>query len=141
MRLVIDASVAIKWLVEEDLHEKARHLLAGNDLFFAPDFLAIEMANVAWKKVRRQEIDAAQAREIAISHQDGEPTLVPSTPLIERATQIALALDHPVYDCLYLACAEAVDGELITDDMRLCRAIEGSTYETLVQPLATAATR
>jgi len=141
VRLVVDTSVAIKWLVEEDLHEEARHLLAGDDLFFAPDFLAIEMANVAWKKVQRREIDAAQAREIALSHQDGEPTLVPSTPLIERAIQIALALGHPVYDCLYLACAESVEGKLITADERLCRAVEGSAYGALVQPLAVAATR
>lgn len=141
MRLVIDTSVAIKWLVEEELHEEARHLLAGDDLFFAPDFLAIEMANVAWKKARRKEIDAIQAREIAISHRDGEPTLMPSTPLIERAIQIALTLDHPVYDCLYLACAEAVDGDLITADARLYRAVEGTAYETLVQPLAFAVTR
>jgi len=141
VRLVIDTSVAIKWLVEEELHEEARHLLAGDDLFFAPDFLAIEMANVAWKKARRKEIDAMQAREIAISHRDGEPTLMSSTPLIERAIQIALVLDHPVYDCLYLACAEAVDGDLITADARLCRAVEGTAYEALVQPLAPAITR
>ncbi len=141
MRLVIDTSVAIKWLVEEELHEEARHLLASDDLFFAPDFLAVEMANVAWKKVRRKEIDAAQAREIAVSHRDGEPTLMPSTPLIERAMQIALDLDHPVYDCLYLACAETVDGDLITADARLIRVVEGTAYAALVQPLIPATAR
>ena len=32
--------------------------------------------------------------------------LSPLTPLAARATALAEALDHPVYDCFYLALAE-----------------------------------
>ena len=38
--------------------------------------------------------------------------------LVERAARIALELDHPIYDCLYLACAEATDSAVITADRR-----------------------
>src|ERR1700752_5035285 len=108
MNLVIDSSVAIKWFVAENLHDEAKHLLdSGNDLY-APDLLVIELANVAWKKARRKEIGDRQAREIAIACLDGVPALHPSTDFIDRATEIALDLNHPVYDCLYIACAESI---------------------------------
>ena len=140
MRLVVDANVAMKWFVREDLHEEARRLLTQGDLLFAPDFLVIELANVAWKKVRRNEIDKTQALEIAASHQGGVPALLPSTTLIEHAARLALALNHPVYDCLYLACAEVVDGVLVTADSRLRGAVKGSSYEVRVRPLDQMAT-
>ena len=44
MRLVVDAKVAIKWFVRENLHAEARHLLVRDEALFAPDFLAIELA-------------------------------------------------------------------------------------------------
>ena len=37
---------------------------------------------------------------------------------IDRAAQIAVEIDHPVYDCLYVACAEATASALITADRR-----------------------
>ena len=48
---------------------------------------------------------------------------------------IVLALNHPVYDCLYLACAETVEGILITADRKLCRSVHGSEFESLIKDL------
>ena len=135
MRLVIDTSVVIKWFVRENLNAEAHDLLVGEDLLFAPDFLAIELANVAWKKVRRNEITVAQANAIVVSHHDGEPTLVPSTSLIARSTNIALAIDHPIYDCLYLACAEDIGGVVITADRRFYDATRETPYADSVRDL------
>ena len=44
--------------------------------------------------------------------------LCPIRHLAERAAQIAFELDHPIYDCLYLACSEITDSDLITADRR-----------------------
>ena len=44
--------------------------------------------------------------------------LCPIHDLAERAMQITFEIDHPVYDCLYLACAEITDSDLITADKR-----------------------
>ena len=44
---------------------------------------------------------------------------LPIADLIERAAQLAVQISHPVYDCLYLACAEATDSMLITADQNL----------------------
>lgn len=57
--LVVDASVAIKWVVEEPGTAVAvavrRHRLC------APDLLVAECANILWKKVRRRELDEVEA--------------------------------------------------------------------------------
>ncbi len=51
------------------------------------------------------------------------PALVPAIELNERALQIALTLQPPVYDCMYLACAELEAAPLLTDDRCFLRAI------------------
>lgn len=78
-----------------------------------------EVANIAWKKATQREISAAHARAIASAIGHYIPTLHPSSAVIERALEIALALKHPIYDCLYLACAQTVGGTLVAADRRL----------------------
>jgi predicted nucleic acid-binding protein len=55
-----------------------------------------------------------------------------SDSLIERAIAMAVALQHPIYDCLYLACAERAGAQLATADRRLVAAAQGSAFASLV---------
>ena len=48
-RLVIDASVAVKWVVPELVSERAERLLDHG--LVAPDLLFAECANLLWEKV------------------------------------------------------------------------------------------
>lgn len=57
MRLVIDASVAVKWLVAEDNSVLARELAASGDDLHAPRLMACEVANALWRKARQGEIE------------------------------------------------------------------------------------
>ena len=59
------------------------------------------------------------------------------TPRMGTAAGSA-ALDHPVYDCLYLALAEAEDARLVTADQRLLTRLRGSAWEELARPLVPA---
>jgi predicted nucleic acid-binding protein len=118
MSLVVDASVAVKWLVDEPEHLAARSLLDRNERLHAPDFVFVETANVLWKKVRRRELSAEQAFEGVDSLPSLFETIVPSTLLVARALRIAIEMAHPVYDCLYIACSEHVDADLVTADAR-----------------------
>ncbi|WGV26287.1 type II toxin-antitoxin system VapC family toxin [Halotia branconii] len=62
-RYILDASIAIKWFVPEVHSDAARRLLASNHTFFVPDFFFAEIANVLWKRVRRGEDKADNAKQ------------------------------------------------------------------------------
>ena len=68
----------------------------------------------------------------------GFARLPPSTQFVDRAAEIALALRHPVYDCIYLACGETENALFVTDDRRLIDAVQGTIHETRVIDLARA---
>ena len=136
MSLVIDASVAIKWFVQEELHAEAVSIFDRDELLFAPDLLVAEVTNTAWKKVRQGQISTAMAEQIATTICSGKPLLYSSRSLNGRALQIALSLGHPVYDCYYLACAELIGGSLITDDRDLFRTASSGGITADVRLLA-----
>lgn len=119
MSLIIDASVAVKWFVREDGHEEALRLLVRGEEMHAPDLILGEAANAAWKKHRRGEVTHGQAEALAAALPHYFARIWPSRELIDRALRLALDLDHPVYDGLYLACAEAAGGTLVSADARL----------------------
>ena len=117
IRLVIDASVAIKWVIEEvgtaeALELRQHHLLA-------PDLLVVECANVLWKKVRRKELTNEQAQLAARLLERADIELLPMRRLLEDALTLSLTLGHPAYDCAYLALAAAQRCDFVTADERL----------------------
>lgn len=57
------------------------------------------------------------------------------TCLMPRAAGIAIELAHPVYDCVYLALAEALDDDLLTADIRLAAAVRGTPFEPRLKQL------
>ncbi len=132
MKLIVDASIVIKWFVAENLRDEARQLIVqGHDLY-APDLIVIELANIAWKKVLRKEIDANQARAIVAASLGGAPIRHQATDFVERGTEIALELGHPVYDCIYIACAEKLGSIFVTADTRLERSVQATQFATRV---------
>lgn len=122
MRWVVDSSVAVKWYVQEELREEARQLLDDNVLLVAPDWIVQEIAHAAFRKWRNNEIVEEQARTMVALAPTTFAELYRATLLVTRALDMALALQHPVYDCLYLACAEIMDAPVITADRRFYQA-------------------
>jgi predicted nucleic acid-binding protein len=118
VNLVVDASVAIKWFAPEVLSPEAESLLDGGDDLFAPDLLLLECGNIIWKKVRLGELARADGEAALAALRTGPIRLLDTTPLVERALQLGHAIQHPVYDCVYLASAEAVDAIVVTADRR-----------------------
>ena len=129
MKLVVDASVVVKWFVPETLSGEARLLLSHRLDLHAPELLLAEYANVIWKKIRRGELSASPVYMKALSDLDENISLHPIGDLIERGMQISLEVDHPVYDCLYLACAEATRSSVVTADERLANKVAGSSLD------------
>lgn len=116
MTLVVDTSVVVKWVVEEEDSERAQHLL-GLPLA-APDLLGAELGNALWKRVvLRKELVPLQAQR-GLERACAAISLVPSAPFADRALALAMRLAHPVYDCFFLALAEELDVPLVTADNR-----------------------
>ena len=121
MTLVVDASVAALWVLQQPGTDRATALYSEPRLI-APSLIAAEIGSALWKAVRRGDATrdhAVIALEAALLplHE-----IMPSEDLRSRALEIAIELDHPIYDCFYLALAERERCALVTADKRLVAA-------------------
>ena len=116
MTWVIDASVAVKWFVQEARSAAARTLIASGQPIIAPDLVIPETCNTAWKKVRRGDISQEQGEAMVRALPLSFDRLAPTAPLAARALELARRFDHPAYDCFYVALAESESAVLVTDD-------------------------
>lgn len=124
MRATIDASVAVKWLVPEDAHNQARLLLGPGIERHAPGLMLAEVANAIWKKARPGgEIESGRPFVAGVSRLPGVVRLHPIETLLKDAMETALLIGHPIYDCLYSACARRTGSVLVTADQGLARAV------------------
>ncbi|MXX06345.1 MAG: type II toxin-antitoxin system VapC family toxin, partial [Gammaproteobacteria bacterium] len=57
MRYVVDASVAVKWLVVEEGAEIAKELAVDGHDLHAPRLMASEVASSLWRKARMGELE------------------------------------------------------------------------------------
>ena len=135
MTYVVDASVAVKWFVREHLHAEAIRLLNYQDELRAPDWITLEVAHAAFKKWGNREIGSEQAMVMVQTLPHFFTQLYPASGFTDRAFTIAMTVDHPIYDCLYIACAELTDSVVITADDHLCKAIEDTEFAPLIQHL------
>jgi predicted nucleic acid-binding protein len=134
MTLVVDASVALKWLVEEEGTDAA-DALRGQHLV-APALVRVEVANVLRTMAALGATPSAVAVELFALFQRAPVDIVEADDALERrALDLAIALAHPVYDCLYLALAERMGAPLVTADARFLRALAGTPFDSLARPL------
>lgn len=120
---VVDASVAVRWVVRERGSDEAAALLDQPIAWIAPRLMLVEAASALRRKVRGKELRldfAVQALEVLIDAvTDGTLRLVEDEDIVAAALLLALGLDHTVPDCMYLALAEREGAELVTADRRL----------------------
>ena len=121
MSWVVDASVAVKWVIPEALSDAADRVRDGEDDILAPDLLLVEVANALWRKTTAKEISPREADAAFDLVRGSGIDLHPTGPLLSRAMDVARRLGHPVYDCVYLALAEREHAAFVTADHRLLR--------------------
>src|SRR5437660_5306901 len=119
MTLIVDASVAVKWVVDEPGSDKALSLYADEGDLTAPTLILAEVGNALRKKYRKALVAERQVKLALASLPRFFDRLCEPPELAPRAGELALRLDQPIYDCFYLALAERESAALITADERL----------------------
>lgn len=136
MRLVVDASVSVKWLVAEEDFEAARKLATGEHELHAPRLMAAELANALWSKARRGQIEHDEAGAMMASV-SGMPVQWHADETVGAdAVRLALAFDKPVYDFMYLALAQHIGAIVVTADRRFANAVAPTAHGGAVMTLA-----
>ena len=123
MKVTVDASVAVKWFVAEDHRKEARQVLGPRIERYAPDLLPVECASAICKKASRGEIGRPAPFLDEIARLGEVVRMRPSASLLRNAAETALRIGHPVYDCLYIACAKLTGSVLVTADRKLGKTV------------------
>ena len=115
-------------MVTEDHSDIANQVLTISDELHAPRLMASEIANAVSRKVRLEEIgrDLATILVASVSnlpvlwHRDEE--------LCANAYSLAMELNTPVYDCVYLALGYRVSANVLTADVRFVNALRATEH-------------
>jgi predicted nucleic acid-binding protein len=138
MKLVLDSSVAFKWVVPESDSDKADRLRedvrSGTTEILAPDVFPAELGHALTRAERQGRILVGQAEIFWADVMTTPPQLEPSSPLMTRAIQISSQLRIGVYDCLYVALVERQGCDFVTADYKLFRNLK--PYFPFIIPLA-----
>ncbi|MGL4489246.1 MAG: type II toxin-antitoxin system VapC family toxin [Rhizobiaceae bacterium] len=117
-KFVVDASVALKWYLTEQDTDKALQLINDKFTLLAPNLLRIELGNAIWKNVRLGNTTIAVWDGVSSSLTASVDMIETNTKMLDRAFEIAVESDHPLYDCVYLALAIEADAKVATVDKR-----------------------
>ncbi len=136
MRFVVDASVAVKWLVVEEDADVARELATSGHDLHAPRLMASEVANAIWRKARTGGMER-HAAGVLLDNLPDIPVRWSADEFVSAdAVRLALVLDHPIYDCVYLALAHRIGATVVTADRRFANAVAPTEHGESVLTLA-----
>ncbi len=120
--VAVDASVALKWVLNEPDREQATHLLdafeAGTIDPIAPSFLPAEVGSVLTRRYRRRMLSEQECRAAYGTFEERCPTLFETQLLMSAAFDLSLRFQLSFWDACYLALAQEFRCDLITADRR-----------------------
>ncbi|MDO8689818.1 MAG: type II toxin-antitoxin system VapC family toxin [Dehalococcoidia bacterium] len=122
--ICVDASVAAKWLLEEEHSDKADALYeacvrAGTPLV-APPLLPIELTNLLRRRMVRERFSVEQATMLLERFFTFPVSVINPETLHQKALALAAAYDLPAaYDAHYLALSQLLGCTFWTNDRKL----------------------
>ena len=125
--ICVDASVAVKWVLDEEGSDRARVLYRAVEradrAIVAPSLLPLEVTNILRQRTRNANGLSVAAATDLLDRFLGLPIAIyHPVDLHRRALALAHALDLPAdYDAHYLALADTLGCEFWTDDEKLAR--------------------
>ncbi len=127
--VVCDASVLLKLLVEEEDTHLARSL-ASSCHISVPEIAVAEIGNALWVRLHDGRLKPDDTESLIEKFLDAPLDVRPLRPLTAAALRIAHRLDHPIYDCYYLALAESLAVPLVSADRRFIAAVRKTAMTT-----------
>jgi predicted nucleic acid-binding protein len=139
MKYVLDASVAICWVIPRPLTSRAVRLRDEyrrqvHELL-APAVFLDEVAGALTKAERQKDIAVGQSAPLFAKVMNSSPVLIAHASLVARAIDISSRTRSGYYDCLYVALAERDGCQLITADQRSINNL--APHFPFIVPLAT----
>jgi predicted nucleic acid-binding protein len=119
--IVVDASIAAKWYLNEAGSTEAAAILTSDSVLLAPALIRLEVNGAIIRRYREGKLSLERAREACELWEadlaGGALRLVADEMLIVPARAIAFQIRHAIQDCLYLAAAvEFGQARLVTAD-------------------------
>ena len=121
---VLDASAAVRLILGDPTAAPLAQPLREAALVLAPELMLTEVANTLWKLQRAHQLADLDPQQLLADARDLVDRVEPDRHLQAEALALACHLNHPVYDCLYLALARREAATLISADQRLLRLAE-----------------
>jgi predicted nucleic acid-binding protein len=127
--VVVDASLAVKWIEQEPYSAEASALLENWRLrhcrLLAPALFAYEATNAIAKRVKRAQLTLEAAKQRLAALLENGPALEQDPGINLRALEIMERFALPsAYDAHYLALAETRQCECWTADERLWNTVK-----------------
>ncbi|MCP9860806.1 MULTISPECIES: type II toxin-antitoxin system VapC family toxin [unclassified Cyanobium] len=119
--LVLDASAVLRLITHDPISSGWAEQLGQAPLVLAPELMLTEVANALWKLQRGAGLAGMDPQQLLADAADLVDQIEPDRHLQVEALALACHLNHPVYDCLYLALARREAALLLTADQRLQR--------------------
>jgi predicted nucleic acid-binding protein len=133
---IVDSSIVVKWFVREVDSPAANELVfEGHDLF-APDLVLVEITNALRRRVRAGLVTPAYGATSLETLPRYFSELLPARTLLQDAFTLACRLNHPIYDCIYLAASQTKGIPLITANTAFTAKIAQTAFEKHVVLLA-----
>jgi predicted nucleic acid-binding protein len=135
--LIIDASVAAKWFLQEQDSDKAISVrdahIDGRIRLTAPDLIVYEVANAL--NYNPKILDAQLASQIQDLHDYDLDLVPPSTEYTKRIGKTARELSVSVYDASYVTLSDMIATNLVTADKKLHEKTAKKRQSILLQEL------
>lgn len=136
--IIVDASLAVKWFLDEPLSSAAGEILArhaGN--IIVPDIMLVEVSGAL---VRNANVVKSSHANILVAlnrletlFADGDIAARRTSSLeMRRCADLAIDLGHPLKDCIYLALAMELECDLVTCDTKFAAKAQGVWDRVLV---------
>lgn len=132
---VIDASVAVKWFLNEELAEEALEILHQLSFFYAPEIFLTEIDSVLTKYVRQRKMTISDAWDKRKLFRVLPYRLIEYNKIEDFAFQLATEFSVTTYDASYLAIAIDYNAVLYTADQRLANGLSTTPFSDYVKSI------